>query len=65
MPEYGQADYWDKRYKKDVDEPFDWLFSYDELADALSALITPRNVNILIIGCGNAPFSADMYILLS
>lgn len=60
MPSYGEADYWDKRYERDADEPFDWLFSYGELADALSALITPKDVEILIIGCGNASFSPDM-----
>lgn len=37
MPNYGDPDYWDKRYAKTgVDGSFDWLESYDTLKDLLA-----------------------------
>ena len=61
MPEYGNADYWDDRYRlSDSDDPFDWLFSYDDIKDTLASLIPSKELRILMVGAGNAPFSPDM-----
>ena len=31
MPNYGDATYWDERYKNAKNETFDWLESWDDL----------------------------------
>ena len=60
MPEYGEAAYWNKRYNEDKDNPFDWLFDYCELDEIIRRLIPNQDESILVIGCGNAPFSPDL-----
>mmetsp|Transcript_28492 Transcript_28492/g.37261 ORF Transcript_28492/g.37261 Transcript_28492/m.37261 type:complete len:264 (-) Transcript_28492:308-1099(-) len=60
MPQYGLFSYWDNRYENDFPEPFDWLFSYSDLA-ALFAHTIDKHAKILIIGCGNAEMSSDMF----
>mmetsp|Transcript_29398 Transcript_29398/g.50777 ORF Transcript_29398/g.50777 Transcript_29398/m.50777 type:complete len:266 (+) Transcript_29398:124-921(+) len=60
MPQYGVESYWDNRYGNDFPEPFDWLFSYKDLKFLLSLMIK-KSDRILIIGCGNADLSIDMY----
>jgi hypothetical protein len=61
MPEYGKADYWNDRYRNDkLCEPFDWLFSFDDIEKILNILIPQKTIKTLIVGCGNAPFSPDM-----
>lgn len=59
MPDYGEAPYWDERYKKDV-EPFDWLFDLQELLPIIEYLIPDKNEPILVVGAGNANFSPDL-----
>ena len=62
MPNYGDPGYWDKRYKKTgVDGSFDWLESYDTLKDLLAQFMTDPESRILVLGCGNAEFSEDLY----
>ena len=55
MPEYGKSDYWDNRYASEK-EPFDWLFSWDDISLILNQLFTPQQ-EIILVGCGNAPLS--------
>jgi hypothetical protein len=62
MPEYGSKEYWNARYER-VDEPFDWMVDYSALAPTLQALIIDKNLSILLVGCGDAPFSADLFYL--
>ena len=63
MPEYGKLDYWQKRYAQIDAEPFDWMCDYDQLEPLILPLIQSRfshqSPKILIVGCGNAPFSPD------
>ena len=40
---------------------FDWLEDYQSLKPLIEELVPDRNSRILIIGCGNAPLSEDMY----
>jgi len=60
MPNYGDPIYWDERYAKTGDNMFDWLEDYNALKNLLSQYVKPEH-KILIVGCGNANFSEDMY----
>lgn len=59
MPEYGKADYWDERYRAN-DTTFDWYVSYEPLKDIMGPLLKPES-KILMLGCGNSRFSAQLY----
>ena len=62
MPDYGEAKYWDDRYKKSGKEvSFDWLENYATLKEHLSEFLTSPDIKILILGCGNAEFSEELY----
>lgn len=63
-PDYDKCHYWDKRYTEESEDgkSFDWLFSYSRLRSLLSHLIPEKSCKALVIGCGTAPFSTDMYI---
>jgi len=70
MPNYGEAAYWDDRYREveDADggedtmsSPFDWLFSYQDVREIIRTLIPDQKTPAFLVGCGNAPFSVDMY----
>ena len=61
MQQYGNRDYWDKRYKTDP-EPFEWYQKYVSLKPAIAATIASyTNPKILIIGCGNSRLSEELY----
>jgi EEF1A lysine methyltransferase 4 len=61
MPNYGDPKYWDKRYLDNEGTIFDWLEDYSSLKPLFEDLIPHKRVRILVIGCGNAPMSEDMY----
>lgn len=61
MPNYGDPKYWDKRYSENAGSMFDWLEDYHSLSPLLKELIPDKEAKILIIGCGNAPLSEEMY----
>ena len=62
MPNYGDPNYWDKRYEKSgIDGSFDWLESYDTLKGLLAEFMPNPDMRILVLGCGNAEFSEDLY----
>lgn len=46
--------------KTSIDSPYDWLFAYTDVNDVMEFLIPDKQTDILMIGCGNAPFSPDM-----
>ena len=60
MPNYGDPKYWDERYHKCDGSMFDWLEGYDQLKAMLNDYMTPTD-KILVLGCGNANFSEDLY----
>ncbi len=60
MVNYGEQAYWNRRYAKEADDPFDWLFSYQDVKELIDFIISDKKSSILMIGCGNAPFSNDM-----
>lgn len=60
MIDYGNHKYWDKRYTSNEGTTFDWLEDYASLKPILEGVVR-KNARILILGCGNAKFSEDMY----
>ncbi|EFJ28149.1 hypothetical protein SELMODRAFT_94369 [Selaginella moellendorffii] len=55
---YGEASYWDNRYKNDS-STFDWYQRYAGLSALLQKYV-PKTSRILMVGCGNAAISEDM-----
>lgn len=53
MPNYGDKQYWDNRYKKQKGKTFDWLEDYESLKELILKYITKKD-KILMLGCGNA-----------
>ena len=61
MQQYGNKDYWDKRYKTDP-EPFEWYQKYITLKPTLLTILQGfQSPRILIIGCGNSRLSEELY----
>ena len=62
MPNYGDAKYWEDRYKNDKFTTFDWLENYPTLKEIIDSLnISKESGKILNLGCGNSEFSENMY----
>lgn len=59
MPDYGKSEYWDERYQAN-DTTFDWYVAYEPLKETLAPLLNP-SLKILVVGCGNSRFSAQLY----
>jgi hypothetical protein len=49
---YGEAWYWDERYRKEAG-PFDWYQKYPALAPLLRLYLAPHQ-RLLLVGCGNS-----------
>jgi SAM-dependent methyltransferase len=60
MPNYGEADYWEKRYEEQQGKTFDWLEDWESLRRIVTPLITESS-RILMLGCGNAELGEEMY----
>jgi EEF1A lysine methyltransferase 4 len=56
--DYSNFDYWEERFKEEKE--YEWLMPYRLLADQMKPKLSVES-RILIVGCGNSPFSADMY----
>lgn len=56
---YGEASYWDDRYKQEANQSFDWYQRYSALENLFDKYI-PKRSNVLMAGCGNAAISAEM-----
>jgi SAM-dependent methyltransferase len=57
---YGSIDYWNDRYANWATSPYDWLFEWKHVKHVVGMFVD-RNDRILLPGCGNAPFSGDMF----
>jgi ubiquinone/menaquinone biosynthesis C-methylase UbiE len=60
MPEYGDPQYWDKRYQAQKDKTFDWLQDYSALKFIIERICS-KTSKILMLGCGNSILSEEMY----
>ncbi|OHS98362.1 Phosphoethanolamine N-methyltransferase-related protein [Tritrichomonas foetus] len=58
-PDYGSADFWDKRYKIEF-LPFDWYMPWKELQPVIQPYIPAQKEKSLVIGCGNSTMSFDL-----
>jgi len=55
---YSSKEYWDERFSEE--DEYEWLMSFDDVKDQIMPYFNKQN-RILIIGCGNSSFSADLY----
>lgn len=60
MPQYGDDDYWDDRYKDSETEHFEWYASFLEIEEKVTSAIHDSEARILVVGCGNSRFSEQM-----
>ena len=61
--DFGDAKYWDARYKMsgpDWDSK-DWLFAFDDVRLLMEELIPRKDGPLLMLGCGNSEMSKEMY----
>ncbi|CDW72686.1 UNKNOWN [Stylonychia lemnae] len=73
MPNYGDPQYWDQRYKEQEGTIFDWLEDYEAIEPLLDDIFQKRqdysetdltwreNLRILNLGCGNSILPEEMY----
>ena len=62
MPNYGDAKYWEDRYKNDKFTTFYWLENYPTLKEIIYSLnISKESGKILNLGCRNSEFFENMY----
>lgn len=60
MANYGDEQYWDKRYTEQEGRLFDWLEDYESLKPIFERFML-RSDRILMLGCGNSELSEKMY----
>ena len=58
---YATTEFWDEWYAEEEHEAYDWLLAYEDVAAALDVLIPSRDARICVVGCGNSPFSAELF----
>jgi SAM-dependent methyltransferase len=56
--EYWKKEYWDERFVEEKN--YEWLVAYGHVASQLSPFLKFSDT-ILVVGCGNSTFSADLY----
>jgi 2-polyprenyl-3-methyl-5-hydroxy-6-metoxy-1,4-benzoquinol methylase len=63
-PEYGERDYWDKRYSESDNSLYDWYREYSTCEDLKITIqqYVDKNNKILMVGCGNSQMSEQMYL---
>ena len=62
MKNYGSHQYWDDRYRNaGPDASFDWLERYSTLKNLLDQYMPSKDIRILMLGCGNALLSENLY----
>lgn len=62
MPNYGDPQYWEERYKTQPNTTFDWLEDYDTLKPIIDEFkLDKEKAKVLVLGCGNAEYSEHMY----
>jgi len=57
--EYNRQEYWEKRFADE--EEYDWLAEYEHVRHLIHKYLPDRKARVLIVGCGNSRFSAQLY----
>jgi len=55
--QYKRQEYWDERFQTEDD--YEWLCDYNDVKHYINTDI-PKDASVLILGCGNSPFSTEM-----
>ena len=59
---YATTEFWDEWYgEAEHAGGYDWLLAFEDVAPAVEALIGGHDARILVVGCGNSPFSAELF----
>ena len=58
VKKYKKLEYWNDRYQKE--DNFEWFKSYQDFQHILLQYLN-KSDRILMLGCGNSPFSFDLY----
>ena len=73
MPNYGDPQYWEDRYKESAGKVFEWLEDFVAIEPLILRLLTEntdrvkeeaswrKDINILNLGCGNSTIAEDLY----
>lgn len=63
MPDYGNDNFWDTRYKTSLTSipVFDWYNDYDAVKPVLASHLKRKEASILHVGCGNSPLPERLY----
>lgn len=56
--EYGKQEYWDDRFAQE--SSYEWLATFKDVAPQFTPFLKSSD-KILVVGCGNSNFSADLY----
>jgi len=63
---YSEQSYWQTRFE--TEDEYEWLCTFEDVAKQLIPLLNEAknlnesdNLSVLVLGCGNSPFSADLY----
>ena len=57
--DFKLKEYWEKRFESENE--YEWLVDFNGIKTYILPLIQSKEARILIIGCGNSNFSADLY----
>jgi len=57
--DYKLKSYWDSRFE--AEDQYDWLVKCNDIQQYIVPKMTSKDAKILIVGCGNSSFSADLY----
>jgi SAM-dependent methyltransferase len=59
--DYASREYWEGRFARE--EEHEWLLPFGRLRPRIEPLLlqSSNSPSILVVGCGNSPFSADLY----
>lgn len=73
MPNYGDPQYWEDRYKESAGKVFEWLEDFSAIESLILKFLSEnplfpegstewrKDVKILNLGCGNSTIAEDLY----
>mmetsp|Transcript_252 Transcript_252/g.722 ORF Transcript_252/g.722 Transcript_252/m.722 type:complete len:267 (-) Transcript_252:269-1069(-) len=60
---YGTVEFWDEWYAEEEHlSPYDWLLAWEDIGEAIERWLGwDRGLRVLVVGCGNSPFSSELF----